>query len=78
MSQAELKKQAVQNLQDGNPIPFQLIWNGASLILGLIKEAIANRSTLRARVKVLEGVCLTQAKQIEVLETRLTILEGGK
>jgi len=78
MTESELNKKAAQNLQDGNPIPFQLIWNGASLILGLIKEAIANRSTLRARVKVLEGVCLTQAKQIEVLETRLTILEGGK
>jgi len=76
MTESELNKKAAQNLQDGNPIPFQLIWNGAELVLRLITEAIANRSTLRARVKVLEGVCLTQAKQIEVLENRLTILEG--
>lgn len=76
MTESELNKKAAQNLQDGNPIPFQLIWNGAEIILRLITEAIQNRSTLRARVKVLEGVCLTQAKQIEVLESRLTILEG--
>jgi len=76
MSNTALQKQAAENLSNGNPIPFQLIWNGAELVLRLITEAIQNRSTLRARVKVLEGVCLTQAKQIEVLESRLTILEG--
>lgn len=76
MTHTALQKQAAENLAKGDPIPFQLIFNGAELVLRLITEAIQNRSTLRARVKVLEGVCLTQAKQIEVLENRLTILEG--
>jgi hypothetical protein len=75
MSEQSTHAAAKAELANGNPIPFELIWNGAAIVLDIIRQAIESRSTLRARVKTLEGVCLTQAKQIEVLETRIKALE---
>lgn len=70
-------EQQQQTIQKGDPLPLNLIYNGAKLVVDLITTLLANRSTLRQRVTQLEGLIKTQSRQIKVLEDRIRILEGN-
>jgi hypothetical protein len=72
-----MKAQLAENLENGKPVPDDLIAAAGKLLLEVFTDIFKKRRALKARVETLEAATISQQKKINELEQRLGALENG-